>query len=159
MCRSGAAPPTCSDAVPVTPFADALIVASPVVTPVARPDAFTVAISIVLLDHVNASPGIALFDASNAFAVNCRVSPTATLAVAGATTMLAMAGGLASLHVPNVLGPSSQPFKALRASDDPVGSVPASEAPMSVDVIPFAGPFVAANVPSYERNSMTPVGL
>src|SRR5262249_13767756 len=106
----GGAASTWSDALPVTPYADfALIVASPVVTPVARPAAFTVAASTAVLDHANVVPGIGLFDASNAVAVNCCVAPTVVVAVAGATTMLATGcGGVssASLQAPKVLVPS-----------------------------------------------------
>src|SRR5262245_47300904 len=118
--------------------------------------------STALLDHVNAVPGIGLFDASSAVAVNCCVAPTEVVAVAGATTMLATGcGGVssASLQAPKVLVPSgavaAQTFEPLRARDDPIGSVPACDAPMSTDSIPFAGPPTAVNVPRYERNSTT----
>src|SRR5262245_27806210 len=124
---------TCNDAVAVTPFSDvAVIVASPVVTPVARPDGVTVATSIGLLDHVNAVRGTGWFEESNAVAVNCCGVPPVTLAVAGATTMLATGGGgtSASLHAPNVLVPFAQVFEVSRARDNPTSSVPASDAPM-----------------------------
>ena len=43
-------------------------------------------------------------------------------------------------------------------SDSPASSLAASAAPMSVDVCPDAGPLVAVNDPSYDRNCTTPLG-
>src|SRR5688572_24753589 len=40
-------------------------------------------------------------------------------------------------------------------SERPIGSPPSWRTPMSVDVMPAAGPFVAVSTPSYERNSTT----
>src|SRR5262245_18542834 len=73
-------------------------------------------------------------------------------------TVTTGAGGVASwsLHAPKVLGagPLQVPFAA-RASEAPSGSVPASATPISTEVAPSAGPSVAANTPSYDRNSTT----
>ena len=51
-------------------------------------------------------------------------------------------------------GPLHAPVLS-RCSDWPAAGDGSSLTPMSVDVIPAAGPLVAANVPSYERNSTT----
>ena len=152
---------TCSAAEPDTPLgAAAVIVASPVATPVATPPAFTVAIVASLVVQVKVTPEIGCWLASNAAAVNAWVPPTMIVALAGDTVTLATTGGggavPSSLHAPNVLsiGPAQVPV-LLRCSDLPSGSVPASATAMSVDVRPLAGPLVAANTPSYDRNSTT----
>ena len=54
---------------------------------------------------------------------------------------------------PAVDGASHVPL-ASRCSDCPTGD-DASATPISVDVIPMAGPSVATNVPPYDRNSTT----
>src|SRR5690606_7510456 len=62
---------------------------------------------------------------------------------------------------PNVdgSGPYHAPPAASRWSECPTGVDAVSATPMSTDVMPAAGPSVAVNVPSYERNSTTaPVG-
>jgi hypothetical protein len=73
-------------------------------------------------------------------------------------TVATSAGGVVSpsLHVPNVLsiGPLHVPAP-LRCSDLPIGSLPSSRTPMSVDTWPAAAPLAAVNTPSYDRNSMT----
>src|SRR5687768_5432716 len=59
------------------------------------------------------------------------------------------------LQAPNVdvAGASHAPA-AVRCSDSPIGDDD-SDAPISAAVFPAAGPSVAANVPSYDRNSTT----
>src|SRR3954466_10630580 len=65
---------------------------APPATPVASPDAFTVATAGTELAHVNVVPVTALLSASNAVAVNCCVTPWFTVAVAGDTVMLVTTG-------------------------------------------------------------------
>jgi hypothetical protein len=73
------------------PGAVAVIVAVPFATAVTTPvDAFTVATPVLLLDHVNVTPLIVLFDASFAVAVICCVAPVAvSVGVAGVTFTVA----------------------------------------------------------------------
>src|ERR687892_721273 len=61
-----------------------------------------------------------------------------------------------SLQAPNVAGagPCHVPVLS-RLSERPRGVFAASATPTSVDVRPTAGPLLAANVPSYDRNSTT----
>src|SRR5262245_34039932 len=67
-----------------------------------------------------------------------------------------LGGGGGGLHDPKVevAGPY-HPIASWRCNDLPIGVVPPSFTSMSVDVIPAAGPFVATNVPPYDRNSTT----
>src|SRR5262245_49120710 len=141
---------TCSDADPDTPLgAAAVIVVSPAATPVATPVAFTVAVAVLLLVHVDTTAGTVCPPASAAVAVTARVAPALIVALAGATvTVATSAGGVVSpsLHVPNVLSIGALQVPApLRCSDLPMGSLPTSRTPMSVDAWPDAAPLVAVN--------------
>src|SRR6476620_7158891 len=64
-------------------------------------------------------------------------------------------GGPSPLHAPNVAAPDAQWLEPSRCSDDPIGAALASVAPRSLETPPLAGPFVAVNEPSYDRNSTT----
>ena len=77
----------------------------PEFTPVARPDAFTVAVAGTLLVQVKVTPETSLLDASFAFAVNCCVPPSRMVALTGVISTLATtAGGTStSLHALKVL--------------------------------------------------------
>ena len=152
---------TCSSAVPTTLPDVAVMFASPADTPVASPVPLTVAIDGADVPHVNVTPVMGWFDASNAVAVNCCVPFTLIVAGDGVTVMLATTGGgggapESSLHTPKVFGAGAfQVPSLLRCSDWPIGVVLLSFAPMLTDVVPSAGPLVAAKVPPYDRNSMT----
>src|SRR5512140_2942876 len=57
-------------------------------------------------------------------------------------------GGVRVLHAPGLAGDGPYQPCASRCSDSPVGSVVDSDTPMSVEVVPLAGPLVAVNAPS-----------
>src|SRR5881296_2822091 len=84
-CPTGGGVMTVSAALPVTPSLRAVIVADPVVTPVASPLALTVATPVLLLDHVTSRPLSWLPAASFRMGVNWKVPFTATLAASGLT--------------------------------------------------------------------------
>src|SRR5262245_60397818 len=70
-----------------------MIVTSPGDTPVARPDALTVAMEGLLLLQLMVAYGFAWCDASKATPVNCWVAPTRIDTDAGVTSTLATGGG------------------------------------------------------------------
>src|SRR5687768_6228059 len=157
---------TVKEALTTAPLiAVALISTVPGSSPRAAPAA-TLAIAGSLLSQVKGAPGTGLSSASNATAVNDCVVPARIVALAGAmlTRAIGVVGAGTSLHAPNVLGVGAlQTSAAFRcrdftASAGDAGSVvvdPDSLEPMSVEVMPTAGPFAAVKVPSYERNSTT----
>src|SRR5690349_7115166 len=145
---------TCAAAAKVTPLAAvAEMVVVPTPVPVTTPVALTPAIAGLALAQVSGAPAIEAPLASKAVAVSVMFAPTLIAKLAGVTAMLAIsAGGCvspSSLQAPKVLaaGPLQTPA-ALRESEVPMGSVPTSNTPTSVDVIPFAAPLVAAKTPS-----------
>src|SRR5262249_34308098 len=147
----------------------AVMVTSPGATPAATPVALTVATLVSVEDQVKVTPAMLWPAASAAAAAKVWAAPWTTLALAGATMTLATSGGggasgggfvvpSLSLQAPKVLpiGPTQVP-SAWRCSEvtGDADSVPASATPMSTEVMPSAGPLVAAKVPSYDRNSTT----
>ena len=78
---------TRSDDVSAFPFgAVAMIITSPVLKVDTSPVALTLAVSASLLAQLMDVPGIGLFEASNAVAVNCCDTPRTTVAASGAET-------------------------------------------------------------------------
>ena len=84
---------TATAAVPDWPPADAVIVAVPTDWPVTKPDAETVAMASLELDHVTVCPATVFPEASLGVAASCVVPPTSMVALAGATSTEATAGG------------------------------------------------------------------
>ncbi len=121
------------------------------------------AVAIVLAEelHVSTAPAIGAAAASSAAPVSATVAPTSTVAVAGVTVTEATTAGttglvVPSLQVPKLLGAAVlQVPSAFRFMLEPSGVVPGSVMPMSVDVIPVAGPLSAVKAPPYEMNSTT----
>src|SRR5687767_7509808 len=152
-----------SSAASVFPLLDvAMISASPGSSPLASPLELTLAFAFELL-HVTVAPMMGCPAASYATAENCWVEPCSTVADAGETSTRATSAGggggvWLSLQVPKslALGPSQRLApEPRRLMDRPAASVPASLTGICVAVIPSAGPLSAANVPSYDRNSIT----
>jgi len=80
---------TFTAAVPDFPSLVAVIVAEPAATAVTRPVELTVAFELSEVAQVTTRPGSAAPPASRVAAVNCRVSPTASVVVDGETVTLA----------------------------------------------------------------------
>src|SRR5262245_11484533 len=62
--------------------------------------------------------------------------------------------GASALHAPKLERPEAQMPVEPRCSDRPAPAF-VCDTPMSMGVVPAAGPLVAGNVPSYDRNSST----
>jgi len=96
---TGAGALTVTDAVPVCPSLEAVIVAAPAVTPVTRPALETVAIAALELVHDSARPLNTLPFASRVTAVSCEVAPINMLELDGETVTLATGIGDGALTV------------------------------------------------------------
>src|SRR6186713_1875188 len=104
--------------------------------------------------------GIVVLFTSARLANSCCSKPTGSAGSNGVgpvkLTVLPAGTGASALQAPKLAVASVQLPDEPRCSDRPTGEDVLSSAPMLVEVRPAAGPLVATNTPSYDRNSTTP---